>query len=278
MKTKVRKHITLLAFGVLSLIGFAHNGWPTGNGTNKDFHGGMIRPTANGKLIAGGAFHQAGTVNAGGVTHSEASGSRFVDSTKNVVVAVRPLVYFRGQRYGFDSRVGGPQGVMMRQDSNLTWQVVPNSTYYHGTTSGNVFSTAVYEDELYVAGFLDSIGGIRVHHIAKWDGMTWRSVGTGIDNTQIFSMVEYANELYVGGNFQVAGGVPVHHLARWNGSTWRDVGGGMDAQVSKLEVYNNELYIRGNFDHAGGQRIPHLAKWNGTTFSIVAEDPNPPGE
>ncbi len=259
------------------MLGFAQNWLPTGNGTNNGFNGGVALQTYNGKLIAGGAFNQAGTVNARGVAMWDGAEWSIVDSTMNDFFAIRPLVIFRDQLYGFVSRNGGPEGYMIRLDSSFRWHEVPNSYCYLGASSGFVHSAAVYDNELYVAGYFDSIGGIPANHIAKWDGITWRTVGTGIDHTDILSMVEYGNELYVGGNFDLAGGVPVHNLARWNGSIWKDVGGGTDGRVFAMEIYYNELYIGGNFEFAGGNYSPSLAKWNGITLSAVGGGQGPTG-
>ncbi len=275
--TKMRKQILLLTFWLLGLVGFAQSWLPTGNGTNNGFNGGITLQTYNGKLIAGGAFYQAGTVNARGVAMWDGAEWSIVDSTMNDFFAIRPLVIFRGELYGFVSRSGGAEGFMIRLDRNFRWHEVPNSYYYRGDYSGYVYSAAVFQDKLYVAGDFDSIGGIPANHIAKWDGVRWRTVGTGIDDNEIFTMVEYGNELYVGGNFDLAGGVPVHNLARWNGSIWKDVGGGTDDRIFTMEIYHNELYIGGNFELAGGNYSPSLAKWNGITFSTMGGGQGPTG-
>ncbi len=259
----------------MGLVGFAQNWLPTGNGTNNGFNGGTTMQTYNGKLIVGGAFNHAGTVNAKGVAMWDGSEWSIVDSTMNNFFAVQSLVIFRGELYGFVSPVFGPAGYIIRLDNNFKWHIVPNSNFFHGPLMGSVYSAAVYDNELYVGGNFDSIGGIPANHIAKWDGITWRTVGTGIDEEYVLKMMVYGNELYVGGIFKDAGGVAVNDLARWNGSVWRDVGGGLSGNYGytfrAMEIFHNELYIGGKFDYAGSQPIQDLTRWNGITFSSVVQ-------
>jgi trimeric autotransporter adhesin len=270
---KMRKYLllTILAIQFLNLLG---QDWlPAGNGTNNGGNGGVTLQAYNGKLIAGGAFTQAGNVNAGGVAMWEGTDWSIVDSSMNSFFAVRPLVIFQGQLYGFVSQFGDPSGYMIRLDSNFKWHFVPNSHHYKGIYQGRVHSATVYQDELYVAGFLDTIGGVYTNNIAKWDGTNWAPVGSGLDRDYVLGMAEYKNELYVGGKFALAGGVPVNSLAKWNGSVWSDVGGGLTGggtiKCRTMEVYKDELYIGGDFEDAGGQYMGRITKWNGTTFSSV---------
>ncbi len=272
-KKKMRKYILLTAFVFQCLNILAQDWLPTGNGTNNGGNGGITLQAYNGKLIAGGAFSQAGTVTAKGSAMWDGTAWSIVDSTKNSFFAVRPLVIFRGQLYGFVSQFGDPSGYMIRLDSNFKWHYVPNSDFYIGPYKGYVKSAAVYNGELYVGGDFDSIGNIHANHIARWDGTHWTQVGFGINNGDLYGMKVYDNELYVGGVFSVAGNVSVNDLARWNGSTWRDVGGGITGAsiyaFFTMEVYQDELYIGGDLEYAGGQPMQRITKWNGSTFSPV---------
>ena len=269
------KKFILLAMFTAQLLNVSAQNWlPTGNGTNNGFNGGIDLKTYNGKLIAGGAFSQAGTANANGVAMWDGTDWSIVDSSRNDFFAVRPLVIFQGQLYGFVSDSDGTNktGYMMRLDSSFKWHTVSNSIYYSHTWMGYVFSACVYNNELYIGGGFDSIGNVNANHIAKWDGSNWTPVGTGLNNEYITGLTVYNNELYAGGAFSLAGGVAVNNLARWNGSVWSDVGGGIVPNYwafRTMEVYNNELYIGGDFDHAGGAPMANITKWNGSVFSSV---------
>jgi hypothetical protein len=253
---------------------FSQNWLPAGNGTNNGPNGGVTLRTFNGKLIAGGAFSQAGTVHASGVAMWDGTDWSIVDTSMNDFFAIRPLVIYNGYLYGFVDRSFGQSGFMIMLDSTFKWHVVPNSNYYNQNGySGYVFSAAVYNDQLYVAGDFDSIGNTAANHIAKWNGVTWAPLGSGTDNGDVTCMIEYKNEFYVGGAIEQVDGMTVNHIAKWNGISWSNVGSGVTGnsywEIRIMEVYNNELYIGGDFEYAGGQLMTHFAKWDGSNFSNV---------
>lgn len=143
----------------------------------------------------------------------------------------------------------------------------------NGTDSA-VLAMVNYNGNLIVAGnTITKAGNTSVNRIARWDGTSWHTLGTGISGS-IQSMAVYNNELYVAGSFSTAGGVSVNNIARWNGTTWAAVGSGIAVTsggiVNKaMAVYNGELYVGGNFTTAGGQSVSNIAKWNGTSWSPV---------
>jgi len=253
-KIKMKKYFLLTVFAAQLLNVLAQNWLPTGNGTNNGDNGGITLQTYNGRLIAGGAFNLAGTDSAYGVAMWDGTNWSIVDSTMNNFFAVRPLVIFQGQLYGFVFPTGNTTTYMIRLDSSFVWHVVPNSNCTEDNHTGYINSAGTYNSELYIGGHIDKVGGTNVNHIAKWDGATWSAVGTGINDVEVNGMMVYNNELYVGGDFSEAGGVTVNNIARWNGSIWSDVGGGLTGaswNFRTMEIYNNELYIGGDFQYAG---------------------------
>jgi hypothetical protein len=180
------------------------------------------------------------------------------------------MTIFRGELYAVAEPLYSQVGYLMKLDSNFKWHIIPNTHFSPYYT--NIFSIASYNDELYVGGGFDSIGNTKANHIAKWDGLNFSPLGTGINNEYVTGMKIYNNELYVGGAFSQAGGIAVNNLAKWNGSQWSDVGGGINPNYwafRTMEVYGNELYIGGDFEYAGGQPMMYLTKWNGSNFSSV---------
>jgi trimeric autotransporter adhesin len=129
---------------------------------------------------------------------------------------------------------------------------------------GRIESMCEYNGELYVGGFFDTIGGMHVNSLAKWDGTTWDSVPGmfSFGNLEIFDMVVYQNELVIVGN----------SIHKWNGTSWSNLGGFVDNIQLAVEVYNDELYITGHFENVDGIPTRGLAKWNGTTWSTVGGD------
>ncbi len=145
-------------------------------------------------------------------------------------------------------------------------------------TGPPVASMCLYKGELYAAGFFDFADG-PANNIAKWNGVKWMPVGSGVYtvggggfDSWVNALVVYNEELYVGGRFTDAGSVEVNNIAKWNGTEWSAVGSGLGLygySVGSLTVYNGELYAGGHFYNAGNIQANNIAKWNGTEWSAV---------
>lgn len=138
-----------------------------------------------------------------------------------------------------------------------------------------ISSLIVYKGELYAAGRFNEINGLKnVHNIARWDGTTWKRVGTGLQGSfnEVYSMAVYKNELYVGGGFSDAGGITAYNIAIWNGTTWSTVGLGTNEAVMKLYVdtIRNLLYVGGGFSAVNNNTLAScIASWDGTNWSAM---------
>ncbi|THB77364.1 MAG: hypothetical protein D3926_15645 [Desulfobacteraceae bacterium] len=140
-------------------------------------------------------------------------------------------------------------------------------------------------DALYVGGEFNRAGGMVVSGIARWDGTSWSSPGTGvaasaglgISHPVVEALAVFDNgsgsALYAGGEFDRAGGVPAGYIARWDGASWSALGTGLDGDVEALAVFDNgggaALYAGGEFTSAGGNSANHVAKWDGTAWSAL---------
>ncbi len=142
-----------------------------------------------------------------------------------------------------------------------------------GAFGGAGNGLAVYNGEIYVSGFFNSIGAVSARGIARFDGAVWRDVRSNVStgfNLLVSStaLAVYGGELYFGGGFTSAGGAPSSHIIRWDGTQWRSLGGNAPvAGVQTLRVIGNELYVGGEFSGVPG--VPGttaLAKWNGTQW------------
>jgi hypothetical protein len=143
-----------------------------------------------------------------------------------------------------------------------------------------VWCSAIYQGELYVGGSFAFADGESTPGIARWDGVSWRAVGSGITfgavAGHVRSMVVWDDgsgpELYVGGNFTSAGSAVTTDLARWDGTEWRRVGGpGVTGSgVDALAVYDAgtgaHLYIGGNFTLVGGLNVSNVARYDGVNW------------
>ena len=137
---------------------------------------------------------------------------------------------------------------------------------------GTVHDIALYNGDLYITGDFETIGGVTVDHIARWDGSAWAPVGTGLTSDGYgTALAVYNGELYVSGYFDTAGGVNAYRIARWNGSIWSNVLTGLDMLLvaNDMLVIGNTLYIGGGPDPACNTPLVNMVQWNGTTFSTV---------
>ncbi len=140
---------------------------------------------------------------------------------------------------------------------------------------------AVSGTDLYVGGRFTRAGGGAANHIAKWDGSTWSSLGSGIggiDFPIVLALKATGEDLYVGGHFATAGGVAATSVAKWNGTAWSALGAGLQPAnqedpglVYALEVSGTDLYAGGSFVTAGGVQARNIARWNGLQWSALGE-------
>jgi len=166
--------------------------------------------------------------------------------------------------------------------SNLTEIFYFNGTNWiligtAGSTVGSqITSMKSYNGSLYVGGNFTSVNSILVSNIARWNGVTWSALGTGITNPNgvfVLSMEVYNSILYVGGIFNNAGGLGVSNIATWNGTTWSSPGTGMNSTVTSLLNYKGSLIAGGDFTTVNGQLISHLARYTACPITLTTSGP-----
>ena len=157
--------------------------------------------------------------------------------------------------------------------ADANWAVIPGT----GPTGLSSYINALTWDgtnhTLYVGGGFTLAGGVaNTTYIAKWDGSTWSSLGTGVNNV-VQALAWDGTNLYAGGYFTTAGGVTVNRIAKWNSTsnTWSALGTGTNGTVFALawDGTNHTLYAGGNFTTAGGVTVNLIAKWDGSTWSAL---------
>lgn len=143
---------------------------------------------------------------------------------------------------------------------------------------GQVLALATSGNDIYVGGDFTSAGGIAAGSVAKWNGSSWASLGSGVDNT-VNALAVSGSNLYAGGNFTTAtnsGGaaVPASHVAKWNGSSWSPIGLGLDDLVYALAISGTNLFVGGWFVTASNAdastvTVNSIAKWDGAHWSAL---------
>ena len=159
------------------------------------------------------------------------------------------------------------------------WHSLGTGLQYSGNTIPGR-AMVVHDDgggeRLYVAGDFHTAGGVSCQNIASWDGVTWSSVGEGLNN-DVLALAAFDDgsgpALYAGGEFTMSAGQTVAYVAKWDGASWTPVGAGMNGPVACLAVHDDgsgaRLFAGGRFTQADGQVTNHVAAWNGSTWQQV---------
>jgi hypothetical protein len=141
--------------------------------------------------------------------------------------------------------------------------------------NGIIYALAVdSSNNVYAGGEFTTAGGNSANYIAKWDGTSWSSLGSGSSNgtngwvTSI--AVDSANKkVYVCGNFSTAGGKTLNGIAVWDAAanTWNNPIGEVNingnGHVSKLLFKSSTgiLYAGGDFDTIDNVEATGIAQY-----------------
>jgi hypothetical protein len=119
-----------------------------------------------------------------------------------------------------------------------------------------------------MGGLFTSVDSKPVNYIARWDGSSWSSLGSGM-NSDVYALAVSGTNLYVGGGFTRAGGLVAYYIAKWDGNSWSALGSGMIGVVHALAISGSNLYAGGDFTTAGGSTANYVAKWDGGSWSAL---------
>jgi hypothetical protein len=242
-------------------------------------------------LVVGGGFTSAGTTDAHFVAAWD--GARWSSLGGGTSAAVKALAVFddgSGEALyaaGDFATAGGVPANRVARWNGSSWSPLGS-----GISGANAFvsALAVFDDgsgdALYAGGAFSAAGGIAASSIARWNGTSWSSVGTGVSGLApyVYTLRVFddggGSALFAGGGFTIAGGLLVNRIAKWNGARWSALAGGVDAGggtyplVASLAVHDDgsgrALFVGGAFTTAGGTFANHLAKWNGSIWSAVS--------
>lgn len=137
---------------------------------------------------------------------------------------------------------------------------------------------------LVVGGYFQFAGGQPAERIARWDGVQWSPLSSGVSaatSPMVLSLAVYDDGtgdgpvLYAGGLFGSAGGVSASNIARWDGNDWTPlgvgVGGGASPAVRALAVFDDgsgvgPALIAGGAFRASPTGDSSLARWRGCSI------------
>ncbi len=173
---------------------------------------------------------------------------------------------------------GGSFAAKIKKWDGASWSILG---VVGSTMQDTVRAIAVYDDgsgpALYAGGDFDTASGMTVNGIAKWDGASWTSLGSGVTggiDPGVYALTVFDDgdgpALYAGGRFSLAGGMTASRIARWDGIGWSKLGNGRSHQVNALVVHDDgsgpALYVGGNFTQLGQN---HVARWDGSSWSAL---------
>ena len=158
-----------------------------------------------------------------------------------------------------------------------------------GGMNGPVRVLAISGSDVYAGGWFDyatNSGGVAVtvNNIAKWTGVSWSALGSGMDY-KVNALAVSGSDVYAGGDFWQAGGSAIQYLAKWNGTNWSTLGEGIGGDddvpdmVAALVIAGSNVYAGGAFlfaTNTGGVVVAanRVAKWDGSSWSALGEGMN----
>jgi len=242
-------------------------------------------------LYVGGNFTQAGGIAANRVAkwNGTSWSSLGTGAANGVNRAVTALAISGSDLYvgGWFTEAGGIAANRVAKWDGTSWSSLGMGAAngVAGGIVGNdpfVSDLAISGSDLYVSGWFRQAGGIAANNVAKWNGTSWSSLGTGAANgvggaigndPYVMALAISGSDLYVGGTFTEAGGIAAKRVAKWNGTSWSSLGtgpaNGVNFTVFVLAVSGSDLYMGGWFLQAGGVAANRVAKWNGTNWSSL---------
>lgn len=218
----------------------------------------------NGELYIGGTFNSVDGVAANNVAMYDGSWHALGDGLTGGSVEVRALAWYNGELLAggsfTTSGVWTDLGNIARFDGT-------NWTQFQTTGANNkIWALKEFNGNLIAGGQFTNIGNFSATAIARWDGVIWNSMGSGLANV-VRTLAVHAGTLYAGGTFvcNAAGNWSTcaysNGIATWDGAAWKGIGdapfgpnsncNGLGGGVYALIEHEGELFAGGNFTTVG---------------------------
>lgn len=217
---------------------------------------------ANGDLVAGGWFQQAGGTGAPGIARWDGAawfpyGGGIPGEVRDVVELGSGDLLAGGK---FLTSQGAPSQHVARWDAaTSSWSALGNGVALEAEVvaelpNGDLFTTG---DSRFVAGELWSA--------ARFDGSAWsnlaRHPGSNLSVNAITP--DATGGLVVGGYITNIGGTSARHVARFDGSTWSSVGAGPSGPANAVVTLPDGSIV------AAGADSPQVMRWAGAAWTAL---------
>jgi hypothetical protein len=161
--------------------------------------------------------------------------------------------------------------------NGVSWTALGFGVGTQATANSARAVTALPNGDIIVGGGFATASGVAVSNIARWDGVAWSAMGSGVDSA-VYALTTLPNgDVIAGGSFSTAGGVAASKIARWDGSTWSPMATGMPAisvVLSLQTMPNGDVVAGGAFTTAGGVAVANIARWDGASWSALGSGTN----
>ena len=252
--------------------------WHTlGNGLNSYQWPASLRDavTYNGELYVGGYLTDADGIPCNGIARWDGFSWSSIDNGIDGVVQGLRVMDDELYVCGLFSEASGLSVNGIAKWNGNSWSTVHDFPSFDA--EGDVITDcAMYNGELYVAGYFNGGSSNGMLGITRWNNNEWVGVGPiGVGQTTCLAV--YSGRLYAAGVFTSAMNpiFPGSHIASWDGNTWDNLGGGLGEPVDDVHqmfVHDDKLYVVGAFLTAGGISAVGIATWDGNEWCDLGSD------
>ncbi len=225
----------------------------------------------NGLLYAAGSFTNSGSGPLSNLAvwngSAWASIGGGVNGTVGGIAFLGNDIYVGGQ---FTTAGGSVSAQNIAKWNGATWS--PLGSGVKGASGGKpINDVAVLGSNVYITGNVTNSGGVTTLRAAKWDGVSWSSIG--VLNGSGTHITSNAGSLYFSGTFNLAGGVLANHIARFDGANWYPLAGqytnGTQFFVEALCTGSDGVYAGGFFTAIGSLTNTEIARFDGTSWNAL---------
>lgn len=230
-----------------------------------------LKVLANGDLVAGGAFSNAGSMSANRIARWDgASWHALGDGLSGTVNSIEQMPYGWIAAGGEFTQAGANKALAVALWDGSSWLAVGpglgTGQSYERVTTLRVQPTG----SLLAAGTFFESGGAPANGVANWDGVTWSQVGNGLFNGSglwCFDVERMpSGDLVAAGGFSTEAPIGVN-VAILKDGLWANMANGTDSGVFALgETSTGELIVGGSFKTIAGVPASCVARWDGAVW------------
>jgi hypothetical protein len=230
----------------------------------------------DGNLFAAGSFNSAGGAPAKNIARWDGSSWSPLGSGTNATVNALAIdqsgILYAG---GHFSNAGGIAAQKVARWDGNSWSALGAGVGQEMGGLIEALSTDGYGN-LFAGGTFTEASGTEANRLARWDGSSWHSLGSGMDSAYGYSddlsvrdlVVDSDGNLYAGGYFYAAGESAANNIAMWDGSGWAGIGegNGLSGGGTLEADRNGNLYVGGSLYTAGNIVPEGIARWDGSAW------------